>query len=239
MISDEEEQQLVRQFFGGKPGFFVEVGANHPVVGSQSWHLEQRGWQGILVEPQPDLATELAKVRRAKVFAVACSSSQKAGLRLPFFVAGALSSLERETMAPGSEVQAVIEVDVRTVDDVLIEAGARPPIDFLSIDVEGHEIEVLRGLDVIRWRPRLILLEDHVGNLDKHRFMKSLGYRLVRRTGLNGWYVPTYSSVSAGWSDSARILRKYYLGLPFRVLRNVSRRLRQPFKDRRRARSLG
>jgi FkbM family methyltransferase len=239
LISNEEEQQLVRQFFGGEPGFFVEVGANHPVVGSQSWHLEQHGWQGILIEPQPDLATELAKVRRAKVFAVACSSSKKAGLRLPFFVAGGLSSLERETMAPGSEVEAVIEVDVRTVDDVLTEAGARQPIDFLSIDVEGHEIEVLRGLDVMRWRPRLILLEDHVGNLDKHRFMKSLGYRLVRRTGLNGWYVPTYSSVSPGWSDNARILRKYYLGLPFRVLRNASRRLRQPFKDRRRARSLG
>ncbi len=52
--SEEYERQLVRKFFGDTPGFFVEVGANHPIEGSQSWHLEQRGWRGILVEPQPN-----------------------------------------------------------------------------------------------------------------------------------------------------------------------------------------
>ena len=108
---------------------------------------------------------------------------------------------------------------------------ATTPIDFLSVDVEGHEIEVLRGIDLARWRPRLILLEDHVGDLSRHRFITALGYRLTRRTGFNGWYVPAGVMVDFGWANRWRLLRKYYLALPLRVLRNKSRALRQPIKD--------
>ena len=71
----DEEQALVRAFFGGdNAGYFVEVGANHPTEGSQTWHLEQAGWTGVLVEPQPDLAAFLVTSRKARVFATACSS---------------------------------------------------------------------------------------------------------------------------------------------------------------------
>jgi FkbM family methyltransferase len=228
---DEPEQVL--QFFDGRPGFFVEVGASLPILLSQTWHLEQHGWNGILVEPLPELTEQLRQTRRAKVFAVACTSPDNSGRRLPLFVCGAGSFLDKRGMAPGSRVQSVIEVPTMTLDQVLREADAPHPIEYLSIDVEGHEIEVLRGLDFDLWRPRLILIEDHVGNLSKHRFVKSRGYKLVRRTGHNGWYVPANSPVDFGWNERLRLLRKYYLGLPFRILRNFSRRLRQPFKDRR------
>ena len=65
-------------------------------------------------------------------------------------VAGALSSLERDRMAPGAELERVIEVPVRTLDDVLAEAQAPAPIDLLSLDVEGHELQVLDGFDARR-----------------------------------------------------------------------------------------
>jgi FkbM family methyltransferase len=232
VISGEEhEQRLIREFFDGASGFFVEVGANHPHRGSQSWHLEQRGWSGILVEPLPELAENLRQMRSAKVFCAACSTPANAGQRRPFYVADKMSSLDRDRMAPGSQPETVIEVPVRTLDDILVEATAPQPIDFLSIDVEGHEIEVLRGFNFNCWRPRLILLEDHVGDLSTHRFVKAAGYRLVRRTGFNGWYIPADSMVHISGRDRWQILRKYYLALPLRVLRNLSRRLRQPIKD--------
>ena len=160
----------MREFFGGaRSGFFVEVGANHPQFASQTWHLEQLGWTGVLVEPQPDLADNLRRHRTAKVFAVACSSRANAGQRMKLHVAGALSSLERERMAPGAELERVIEVPIRTLDDVLTEAQAPAPLDLVSLDVEGHELKVLDGFTLARWQPRLILLEDHVGDLSKHR----------------------------------------------------------------------
>ena len=125
---------------------------------------------------------------------------------------------------------------MRTLDDILDEACAPAPFDFLSIDVEGHELEVLSGFDLARWRPRLILIEDHVGNLDRHSFLKNSGFRLIRRCENNGWYVPRDAAVAVGLRERWDIIRKYYLGLPFRIARNASRRVRQPFKDRHRAR---
>ena len=228
---EEREQQLVRDFLGEPPGFFVEVGANHPHNASQSWHLERRGWNGILIEPHPQFAAALRHTRSALIYEVACSSAANRGLSLPFHVAGAMSSLDRNAMAPGTQTETEIQVSARTLDDVLVDARAPAPLDFLSVDVEGHEIEVLRGFDFAKWQPRLILLEDHVGDLKKHRYMRSCGYRLVRRTGFNGWYVPTDCRIRFGLSDRWEVLRKYYLALPFRVLRNASRRLRQPVKD--------
>jgi FkbM family methyltransferase len=225
-ISLDPEMQMVAAFFGDTKGYFVEVGANEPRVRSQTWHLEQAGWTGLLIEPQPDLVRELRATRLAKVFGVACSGPENEGRTLPLHVAGPLSSLDRAGMAPGAVPEAVIEVPIRTLNSVLTEAQAPEGFDFLSIDVEGHEIEVLRGFDAARWRPRLILLEDHVADLSKHRYLRDIGYRIVRRYENNGWYVPNASPVRCQWNDRWEILRKYYLALPIRILRNWSRRLR-------------
>ena len=113
----------------------------------------------------------------------------------------------------------------------MAEAGTPTNFDFLSIDVEGHEIEVLRGFDIARWRPQLVLLEDHVADLSKHRYLIAAGYRIIRRYENNGWYVPRKSVAIRQWSDHWEVLRKYYLALPFRVLRNLSRRVRKPIKS--------
>jgi FkbM family methyltransferase len=232
-LPEGREQELVRDFFkGARCGFFVEVGANRPRQESQTWHLERMGWTGVLIEPQPDLADELRRARSAKVFAVACSSPENAGRRMRLHVAGALSALDRDRMAPGAQAAQIIEVPVRTLDDILIEARAPNEFDFLSIDVEGHELEVLGGFDFARWRPRLILLEDHVGDLKKHRFLKAAGYRLVRRVENNGWYVPRAAMAVVGPRERWDIVRKYYLGLPFRMARNASRALRRRIRAR-------
>jgi FkbM family methyltransferase len=222
----DPEMQMVADFFGATKGYFVEVGANEPQVRSQTWHLEQAGWTGLLIEPQPDLAAELRAARTAKVFAVACSGPENEGHTMPLHVAGPLSSLDRAGMAPGADPHAVIEVPIRTLDSVLQEAQVPAHFDFLSIDVEDHEIEVLRGFDVVRWQPRLILLEDHVADLSKHRFLNAAGYRIVRRYENNGRYVPKDSPVRMKIVDAWEILRKYYLALPIRMLRNASRRRR-------------
>jgi FkbM family methyltransferase len=227
-----QEAALVRQFFARRErGFFVEVGANEPQARSQTWHLEQAGWNGILIEPQPDLAEQLRQARTAKVFAVACSSPDNAGRTMPLHVAGPLSSLDRGGMAAGASPERIIDVPVRTLDDILTEAQAPSPIDFLSIDVEGHELNVLLGFDIARWQPRLILLEDHVTDLAKHRFLTHAGYRLIRRFDNNGWYVSAGTPASVTLAERWEILRKYYLALPFRMLRNALRRLRRKLQS--------
>src|SRR5947209_16759770 len=226
ILPDHEEMRLVREFFGGATGYFVDVGANDPQLGSQSWHLEQAGWTGILIEPQPDLAARLRQRRKAKVFAVACSAPANAGTSMPLYLAGPLSSLNENLMNVTLKADATVTVPVRTLDHVLAEAGAPSPIDFLSIDVEGHAREVLQGIDLVRWRPRLILVEDHVMNLRLHRHLRSRGYQWIRRTGLNSWYVPVDAASPVGAFGQWQFFRKYILGVPFRHFREAMRRVR-------------
>jgi FkbM family methyltransferase len=226
IFPEAAEERLKAEFFGSSRGFFVDVGANDPHVGSQSFALEQAGWRGILIEPQPDLAAKLQRHRAARVFAAACSSPGNAGKTMPLYLAGMLSSLDHGLAVTGTRPHGTIDVPVRTLDDMLTEAAAPTPIDFLSIDIEGHEIEAFAGFDFARWRPRLILMEDHITSLAKHRLLLRSGYRLIRRTGLNGWYVPAAAAPRRGLLGSWSLARKYYLALPIRMLREAKRRLR-------------
>jgi FkbM family methyltransferase len=234
IFSHHVENELKEAFFGGATrGFFVDIGANDPQRASQSWHLEQLGWDGILIEPQPDLADELRRRRRARVYAVACSSPANAGKSLPLHVAGSPhmsgihASFDPNFAVPDMRRVGVIEVPVKTLDEILIDAKAPAPLDFVSIDVETHEIEVLEGFDLAKWKPRLMLIEDLALDLRMHRYVTGRGYKWVRRTGLNGWYVPADDPTPVSLFGRLQFLRKHYLATPFRRLREQSRRWRR------------
>jgi FkbM family methyltransferase len=205
MLHPRDETRLVQAFFQSQRGYFVDVGANDPTDWSQTFHLEQLGWDGVLVEPQPDLAETLRRSRKAIVYAVACSSPENSGRSMPLKLAGAYSTLNPALRVAHADVAGSIDVPIKTLDEVLTEAQAPSPIDFLSIDVEGHEREVLR----------------------LHNDLVARGYAWIRRTGLNSWYVPAASVPAIGPYGHWQFLRKYYLGVPIRRLREVWRRFRQ------------
>lgn len=223
----EPENDLKEEFFGhARSGYFVDVGANDPEMWSQTFHLEQLGWDGVLIEPQPDLAAKLRARRRAKVYAVACSSPANAGSKMVLHLAGIYSSLDPDLSIATVSPEGAVEVPVMTLDAVLSEAGAPAPLDFLSIDVEGHEIDVLDGFEFKHWRPRLMLVEDLVLDLTLHRYLTARGYAWMRRTGLNSWYVPNETAPPLSPTGRVQFIRKYYLGVPFRRVREALRRLR-------------
>jgi FkbM family methyltransferase len=229
----EAEHALLQSHFAQKPsGYFVEVGANDPEHSSQTWHLEQRGWRGVLIEPLPELAGKLRARRSAKVYEVACSSPKNAGKTLTLRLAGPHSSLDPNYFVAGVRSCGELAVKARTLDDILLDAQAPRPIDFLSIDVEGHAVEVLAGVDLSRWRPRLILVEDHASDLRVHQALTTQGYRWVRRTSNNGWYVPNDSPEQVGLLGKWQFVRKHYLGTPFRRMRELKRQVRQRARER-------
>jgi FkbM family methyltransferase len=219
------EDELKFEFFGGSHvGYFVDIGANDPRDGSQTWPFEQLGWEGVLVEPQHHLAERLRQERRAKVYGVACSSPKNSGKSATLNLAGIHTSLNPDFFVAGMQRVGTSNVLLRTLDEILIDAKAPAPIDFVSIDVEGHELEVLEGFDLNRWRPRLILIEDLAFNLGTHRHLTRRGYKWMRRTGINGWYVPADSRIAVSPMGRLQFLRKHYLGVPFRNLREWKRR---------------
>jgi FkbM family methyltransferase len=222
----ELEHELKLEFFNRSlSGYFVDIGANDPRDGSQTWPFEQLGWAGVLVEPQHDLAERLRQERRAKVYAVACSSPKNSGKSATLNLAGIHTSLDPDFFVAGMRPVGTSNVLLRTLDEILIDAKAPAPLDYVSIDVEGHELEVLEGFDLDRWRPRLIMIEDLAFNLVTHRYLTRRGYKWVRRTGINGWYVPVDLPMTISPVGHLQFFRKHYLGVPFRILREKKRRL--------------
>jgi FkbM family methyltransferase len=223
------ETELVWEFFNRRrDGFFLDVGANEPEQGSQTWLLEQQGWQGILVEPQAQLCERLRQGRpRSRVLQVACGAPGHPP-EMPFFVADApsKSSLVKNLVEASTTYVRTEMVRMMTLDALLAEAG-NPRLDFVSIDVEGTQLDVLRGFTLQRHKPGLVLLEDHLHNLHVHRCLCSQGYRLVKRTGLNDWYVPADAPFRLSTPyERLRLWKKVWLNTPFRKLRVYRERKR-------------
>ena len=188
----EHEQELVRLFFENRPdGFYVDVGANEPIIQSQTYHLEQLGWKGLLVEPIPGYCELLERSRSGTVIQCACSSPENEGKELQLSLAEGHSTLNDKPIARVESVNHDHIFDTcKTLDSILEENHVKQNFEFISIDIEGHEMEMFKGFSLRHWKPQLVLLEDHVLNHEKHRHMTQNGYSLIMRTGLNSWYVP-------------------------------------------------
>lgn len=174
-------------------GFFVEAGANDGFTQSNTYWLERfRGWSGILVEPMPSL-WERCRIERpgATVVHAALVAQAAEGETVTMRFGDLMSAVEgthggpqaeREWVEPGlvlgwhDPYSAV--VPARTLSSLLDELGA-PDVDLLSLDVEGHEPQALRGLDLDRHAPRWIVVEAHDLEAGRAAIEHVLGDRYV------------------------------------------------------------
>lgn len=193
-----EDRLLHGQFGGKRRGICVEVGANNGVDGSTTLHFEELGWDCILVEPNPALCRQLRARRKAQLFE--CAASSISGTAILHIASGAEQS--HAVSALGDERKPAqilkehgfrtdpIEVVTRPLDDILDEARPTADIDFVSIDVEGHELELLKGFSLDRWRPTVLIVEDNAPMWESavKDYLKTQGYLRFRRTGVNDWY---------------------------------------------------
>ena len=189
-----EDLVLARLLEGRTHGFYVDVGAHHPTRFSNTFFFYERGWRGINIEPAPEAFAEFER-RRVRDINVNCGVAEKPGsLNYYVFDDTALNTFDsalmrdREANTPYRVVHATtVRVDRL---DALLKAHLPPgqAIDFISIDAEGFDLQVLRSNDWSRWRPRFVLVEalefdlavasDH----PLHAFMRGERYALVAKT---------------------------------------------------------
>ena len=81
-----------------------------------------------------------------------------------------------------------IKVEVKKLDTVLSRINLEK-IDFLSIDTEGTELEVLMGFDINRWKPRLFVIENNFGESKFSDYLRDFGYKFSRRIGVNDFFI--------------------------------------------------
>lgn len=156
-------------------GFFIEVGGNDGFTQSNTYYFERlRGWNGILVEAIPELYEECVKERlRSKVFNCALVSKDYQDTHVTMIYSNLRSLVKGAQKSDENDIKHTynmkhlknsgvkpyeISVPVRTLTSILDECHVQE-IDLFSLDVEGYELDVIKGLDFNKYRPKYMLIE--------------------------------------------------------------------------------
>lgn len=183
-----------------KAGYFVEFGATNGITMSNSHLLEtQYGWQGILAEPNPEYHARLGRERT-------CSISHKcvysrSGETMNFLCTEKALFSRLEAINPGDhneaggkrDVSQSIAVETISLNDLLDQYNAPAEIDYMSVDTEGSELEILSAFDFDRRRIKLMTIEHNFTDLrgKLYDLMVSKGYARVfpEYTRFDDWYI--------------------------------------------------
>jgi FkbM family methyltransferase len=192
--SQDGEDVVLYSFFGhkkGYKGFFVDVGAHHPVRFSNTWMLYKKGWKGINIDPTPGCMRPFRWLRRRDINLEMGVGSMPGTLTFYCFDEPALNTFDkqladaRNTGNPYRIVKS-IDVPIKTLAQILQEHLPQGQnIDFFSIDVEGLDLDVLRSNDWSLYRPGYLLVEDTKFNLQHpeqseiDRYLHEIGYDII------------------------------------------------------------
>lgn len=173
-------------------GFYVDIGANHPVRFSNTKRFYDRGWRGINVEPDLNNYKEFVRARPRDVnlnIGVGCGGGE---MTFYVFSEDSLSTFSREQsellQRQGHKLIEEKKISMMKLSDILRMHAKGIYINFISVDTEGYDLEVLRSNDWGVFRPRVVCVEDRTG-ADFSEFFGSIGYRRVAYNGLNSFYV--------------------------------------------------
>lgn len=167
---------LYEKYFGQtREGVFVEVGAYDGEYVSNTSGLADIGWEGYYIEPVKDYYEKCRKRHQNNTNVVVenIAIGSKAGKK-EIIIAGPLSSLSTSNVSTLKEVDWAKRhftddksaVSIITLDEFLLNRNVDNNFQLLSIDVEGYELEVLKGFSVTKWKPEMIICELHDQNVD-------------------------------------------------------------------------
>ena len=192
----------------GDSDFFVDVGAHNGVSISNSYPFIKKGWKCISVEPNPyifkDLKKNLKDYHKNVKFVQKAVSDKKGKAKFYFDKKGFLASRKKGSKADKkkgmrSTIQPMlfhemsntyITVNVDSLTNILKEAKAPKDIAIMSIDTEGMDYEVVKGLDVKKFKPRVILTEDYAKTKNiKYKLLRDMGYKHINQDGINSVWI--------------------------------------------------
>lgn len=189
-----------------KDGFYVDIGANHPIKFNNTFLFHNKGWSGINIEPNPSRAWLFKLFRRNDINLSIGIGAQKSNMDFYVFKVNTLSTFDKksadEYQRMGHRLKKVINIPILPLRDVLNKhCDANKEIDIMSIDTEGLDMEVLKSNDWKKFRPHFIILETleyREGNTGKKlndvydKYMSEIGYSKVADTHINTIYEKIY-----------------------------------------------
>lgn len=203
-FSQEGEDIVLKRLFRNKQdGFYVDIGAHHPFRLSNTYLFYKNGWRGINIDPLPESEELFKKYRSEDINLCIGISSTETELKYYMFNEPALNTFnEKEAQRKdGSEnkffIEKVISVQTKRLETILDNyLPKNKRIDFLTIDVEGHDIEVLKSNNWEKYSPKIILVEELRSNISDiikrseiNHYLNEIGYKLYYRTYNTSFYL--------------------------------------------------
>lgn len=194
--SQEGEDIILSRFFHnkqGEKGFYVDVGAHHPFRFSNTYLFYKRSWDGINIDATPGSMDLFNKFRTRDINIECAISDQERIMKFYIFEEGALNTFSKE-LAEGYIKDGAILLKEESIKqhrlsqilDSYLEPEAK--IDFMSIDAEECELQVLKSNDWTKYRPDIILIESLGFEMDKansseiYNYLIKLGYKIAAKT---------------------------------------------------------
>jgi len=161
-----EDMILAHLFDDRLNGFFIDVGAHHPIKYSNTYYFYRKGWRGINIDPTPGSMRLFNRFRPLDTNIELAIHTIPGEIEMNLYNEGALNTLSEKTVQQRQvkgrwHPVGTCKVQCQPLASVL-EKYWPPgrPIDFLTVDVEGLEMAVLKSNDWVRFRPRVVLVEE-------------------------------------------------------------------------------
>jgi FkbM family methyltransferase len=189
-----EDVTLRRALADIENGFWVDIGAYHPTYHSVTRWFSDNGWTGINIEPNPRQLKLLRRARRDEINLRVAVGDFEGRVQLNVIGDSGLTTIKPDVAkghaAFGHQTTSTVDVPVTTLDKIIDEHASRT-VDFLKIDAEGAEVDIIRGASFTRNRPRIVLLENGPGY---DELLLAKGYLFAWFDGLNRYYVRSEDS---------------------------------------------
>lgn len=185
----QDKWVIFRMFPGVTNGFFLDVGSGHGTIGSNTKALEELGWTGICVDPFPvHMEGRTCRMEKEVV-------SSSAGQKVTFYTHSGLGGIGDTLGKWKEEAQKspAVELTTITLGELLDRAQAPAFIHFLSVDIEGAELEALKGIPFDRYRFGAMAIEhndEEPKRSDLLKFLDEKGYRRVHSYQQDDFYAP-------------------------------------------------
>lgn len=197
--SQDGEDAVLLSFYedkAGYKGFYVDIGALHPLRFSNTQLFYELGWRGINIDAMPGSMKEFDDVRPEDINVEAGISSTGSELIFYSFKESALNSFNEEIsekrIADGWELENKKSIKTFSINEILDKyLPKNQKIDFINIDAEGLDLEIIKSLDWTKYRSDFLLIEElslknrdviEFGKNEMYKYLKDLGYMIVAKT---------------------------------------------------------
>lgn len=192
--------KLISDYFDDEyKGGCIDIGASDGISGNNTKHFEEKGWYCLCIEPNQNFNL---KIKRPNTLNYAISDKNEDNI--PFNVVSyngqeiSTSSLriddrlieEESKIGNNNPVITQTYVNTRTLNFIIENHYKFDSVDFISIDTEGTELDILKGFDIQKYKPKLIVIENNFKDPDIEEYLKGFNYIKHQNSYVNDFYIP-------------------------------------------------